>query len=115
MATDGREPTGLTAGAAKGTDPELVPGLDKEDHTEAGSPAPAARGGVAGDPVARYLHEIRNWMRFIGIIVIINVFAAIVIGIVVGVEVSHAVNNSNPGGTTPNSNCLSQGGTDPSC
>jgi hypothetical protein len=116
MATDGRESPRLTAGTWKRTDPELVSGPDREGPTVVGPAAPRAQSdGVAGDQATRYLHEIRNWMRFIGIIVIINVVAAIVIGIVVGVEVSHAVNNSNPGGTTPNSNCLSQGGTDPNC
>lgn len=77
-------------------------------------PTGATMPPVDGESI-RYLREIRNWMRFIGIIVIINVIAAVVIGIVVGVAVSHAVNNTTSGGTTLNSNCLSQGGTDPNC
>jgi hypothetical protein len=94
-----------------------VPGLDEEGHMVTRPLALPLHGGErTEDPATRYLHEIRNWMRFIGIIVIINVVAGIIIGIVVGVEVSHAVNNSSTsGGTTSNSNCLSQGGTDPSC
>ena len=78
------------------------------------SPGPT-RPGMAGDAATRYLHEIRNWMRFIGIVVIINVAAAIVIGIAVGVQVSHTANHSTFGGFTPGSTCVSHGGTDPSC
>jgi len=95
-------------------------------YTSAGAPIYAYQEQPTAAPTAapaptpdgestRYLREIRNWIRFIGIIVIINVIAAIVIGIVVGVAVTHAVNNTTSGGTTSNSNCLSQGGTDPSC
>jgi len=85
---------------------------NQEQPTAAPTAAPAP---TPDGESTRYLREIRNWIRFIGIIVIINVIAAIVIGIVVGVAVTHAVNNTTSGGTTSNSNCLSQGGTDPSC
>lgn len=47
--------------------------------------------------------------RLIGITVIINVIAAI--GIVIGVDVSHAIGNATFGGTMSNSNCLLQVGT----
>ena len=94
--------------------PGFVPGLSEDGQMVTGPPG-AAAGTREADSATTYLREIRNWMRFIGIVVIINVVAAIVIGIVVGVEVSHAVSNTTSGGTTSNSNCMSQGGTDPSC
>jgi len=77
MAADGRESPGLTAGTWKRADPGFVPGLDEEGHMVAGPVAPPLHGGgTAEDPATRYLREIRNWMRFIGIIVIINVVAS---------------------------------------
>jgi hypothetical protein len=78
------------------------------------SKALGASGPVRTDQSAFYLREIRNWMRFIGIVVIVNVIAAIIIGVVIGVQLSHAVSNS-VGSTAPATNCLSLGGTDPSC
>jgi len=58
-----------------------------------------------------YAISTRNAARFIAWLMGIGVAISIVIGIVIAVQISHA--NTNLNGDI--SNCLSVGGTDPSC
>lgn len=57
-----------------------------------------------------YAKGTRNATRFIAIIVAIWVAISVIAGIVIAVQINHAANSN-----TDISNCLSVGGTDPSC
>lgn len=60
----------------------------------------------------RYLYEIRNWARFFGILAIVSLIAALI----VGVMIVHAVDNANSTGTGSTSSlCQSQGGPIQGC
>lgn len=60
----------------------------------------------------RYLYEIRNWARFFGILAIVSLIAALI----VGVMIVHAVDNANNSGTGSTSSlCQSQGGPIQGC
>ncbi len=62
----------------------------------------------------RYLRETRNAVTFIAVIVGIVATLALIGTIIVGVQLSK-LNSDLNGISGGSSNCLSQGGTDPSC
>lgn len=69
----------------------------------------------AETPELRYMRETRNAVTFIAVIVGIVAALALIATIIVGVQLGKLnsdLNGISGGGT---SNCLSQGGTDPSC
>jgi hypothetical protein len=81
---------------------------------QARPPVQAVRAALAKEgPEERYLRHIRNWVAFIGIVIAVMV-ALSLIGI--AITVSHLSQvSSQLSGSTSSSNCLSQGGADPSC
>jgi hypothetical protein len=58
----------------------------------------------------KYLHEITIWVRTAGILMIVSIIMGIVFAISVNAKLTTIV--SPP---SPTSNCMSIGGTDPSC
>jgi len=97
----------MTHAAERGADP--YPGQDREDYAINAQPRPAE------PPELKYMRETRNAVNFIAIIVGIVATLALIGTIIAGVQLArlnHDLNSIGGGGT---SNCLSQGGTNPSC
>jgi hypothetical protein len=63
----------------------------------------------------RYLRETRNAVTFIAVIVGIVATLALIGTIIVGVQLSKLNSDLNGISGGASSNCMSQGGTDPSC
>lgn len=67
-------------------------------------------------PELRYMRETRNAVVFIAWVVGIVCVISLILGIVAGVQLAKVNSQlSNLGGGTSSSNCMSHGGTDPSC
>ena len=80
------------------------------------APRPSASTRPGSRPAATaedYARQTRNATVFIAWVVGIFAVVSLIAGIVIGVSLIHAVNNSNGGGGV--SNCISQGGTNPNC
>ena len=84
--------------------------------------APAQVPGLpqAGETAAlKYARHTRNAVVFMAIVVAAGLVASLIIGIVIGVQVAklNGANSSGSGSSSSSnsSNCLSQGGTNPSC
>jgi hypothetical protein len=82
--------------------------------------APKAAAGTAARPdetiEQRYARETRNAAVFIAVVVGIVATLSLIATIIVGVQLSKLNSDlNNSGGGSTSSNCLSQGGTDPSC
>ena len=65
--------------------------------------------------LVEYARQTRSATMFIAWIIGIGVAIALIIGIIVGVQTAKVASELNNNGTSTSSNCLSQGGTDPSC
>jgi len=57
----------------------------------------------------KYLREIRNWVRFAGILLIVSVLAGVIMGIVIVKDMNTVA------APVSTSTCLSLGGTNPAC
>jgi len=66
-------------------------------------------------PELRYLREIRHAVVFIAVVVGLMCALSLIIGIVAAVQLSKVSSELRGNGSSSSSNCLSQGGTDPSC
>jgi membrane protein YqaA with SNARE-associated domain len=67
------------------------------------------------EPLAlKYARQTGNATVFIAWVVAIGILFSVIAGLVIGIQIAHSVNNSSIGGGGT-SNCLSQGGYDPSC
>lgn len=62
-----------------------------------------------------YLRQARTAVVTMAVLAVAGVIASVIIGIVVAVGISHENNVLNQMSGTSTSNCMSQGGTDPSC
>ena len=62
-----------------------------------------------------YLRQARTAVVTMAVLAIVGVIASVVIGIIVAVGISHENNVLSQLNGTSSSNCLSQGGTDPTC
>ncbi len=107
--------------------------LDAVGGQAGGPPAgpPVAATAVAEQPAElMYLQEIRDYMRetrdasrqtksavvFIAWVVGVVCAVSLILGIIAGVQLAKVNRQlSNLGGASTDSNCMSQGGTDPSC
>jgi hypothetical protein len=77
---------------------------------------PVARPGKPPEPIElRYMRETRNAVVFIAVIVGVICALSLIIGIVAAVQLSKVSSELGGSGGTSSSNCLSQGGSDPSC
>ena len=63
----------------------------------------------------RYLRETRNAVVFIAVLAGVICLASLIIGIVAAVQLSKVSSELGRSGGSSSSNCLSQGGSDPSC
>ena len=63
----------------------------------------------------RYLRETRNAVVFIAVLAGVICLVGLIIGIVVAVQLSKISLELGGSGSSSSSNCLSQGGSDPSC
>ena len=106
--------TGTTAGS-EGTDPqEAFFASTRNEGPPPALSAAAAAGARPGETIElAYLRQIRNAVTVIAWIAGLFAVAGLIIGIAAAVQVSHL--NSELTGGGGSSNCLSQGGTDPSC
>jgi hypothetical protein len=75
---------------------------------------PAATTDDNQKKMLEYARQTRNATVFIAWIVGIGVVATLIMGIIVGVQTAKVANELNSSNGT-SSDCLSQGGTDPSC
>ena len=101
------EPAQVSAESSKGT------------AAPAAAPAPLTvtfRNGVPGTPAEspemRYLRQTRNAAVFVAVVVGIVLALNLIVGIYLGSQLSKLNSAVNGGGS---SNCMSLGGTDPSC
>ena len=65
--------------------------------------------------LAKYARQTRNATVFIAWIIGVGVAIALVFGIILGIQTAKVANELNTNGGGTSSNCLSQGGTDPTC
>jgi hypothetical protein len=80
------------------------------------APPPLPAQGRAGEPIElRYARQTRNAVVTLAVIAVLGIVGSLIAGIVVAVSVVHLNNAVNNGGGSSSSNCMSQGGTDPSC
>ena len=71
---------------------------------------------AAEPPELKFMRETRNAVVFIAWVVGLAAVISLIVGIVVAVQISKVNSQlSNLGGGTTSSNCMSQGGSDPSC
>jgi predicted anti-sigma-YlaC factor YlaD len=64
----------------------------------------------------KHTHTTATWMKFIGVVVLVQIVLALIFGIVIAVGINKAATVSNPSQSpTTSSSCASQGGVDPSC
>jgi hypothetical protein len=66
-------------------------------------------------PEQRYARQTRTAVVFIAWVVAVVVVLTLIFGIIAGVQLGKIQNELNNGGSTTNSDCLSQGGTNPNC
>ena len=84
-------------------------------------PAKAPRGPseayTAEDLGLVYLRQARTAVVTLAVIAVAGVIASLILGIVLAVSITHENNllNQISKGSTTSSNCMSQGGTGPSC
>lgn len=89
---------------------ENYPTLTREEYAIRRQAARAAE-----TPELKYMRETRNAAVFIAVIVGIVATLSLIATIIVGVQLSNLDHDLNSIGGGSTSNCLSQGGTDPSC
>lgn len=66
-------------------------------------------------PEQRYARQTRTAVVFIAWVVGVVVVLTLIFGIIAGVQLGKIQNELNNSGSATNSNCLSQGGTNPNC
>lgn len=87
--------------------------------SEAGEPPAGADAFLAAaadppeTPEQKYMRHIRNAIVFIAVIMGVSFVLGFVVAIVMGVQIGNI--DSRLAGNAVNSNCVSQGGSDPSC
>jgi hypothetical protein len=84
--------------------------LEKERATRQQSAGTATTTETAA---LKYARQTRTAAVFVAWVVGIFTVSSLIGGIIMGVSLIHAVNNSNGGGST--SNCASLGGSNPNC
>jgi hypothetical protein len=95
--------------------PELS-GQSAEPARAPGALPPVAVPARPPEPVElRYLRETRNAVVFIAVLAGVICLASLIIGIVAAVQLSKVSSELGGSGGSSSSNCLSQGGSDPSC
>lgn len=96
-----------------------MPSTDDVEQFYANQPSqPPAPRTVTREPAEqRYLRQTRNATVFMAWVIGVWVALSLIIGLVLGIGLMHAVNQINTNGGTGGSitNCLSQGGTNPNC
>ena len=120
--TDGTAGQGADAASPRGAhaapsaavpDSRAYPGQGREGYQVEPGAAPTSTVSSAETPELKYMRETRNAAVFIAVVVGIVATLSLIATIIVGVQLSKLNNSISGGGTS--SNCLSQGGTDPSC
>ncbi len=87
--------------------------------SEAGEPADAYLAAVADPPETpeqKYMRHMRNAIVFIAVIMGVSFVLGFVVAIVMGVQIGNIDSRlGNLTGNAVSGNCVSQGGSDPSC
>ena len=84
-----------------------------------GAPDPRAAqlARLAEPKMEMYARQTRNATVTIAVFVVVSALMSVIVGILVAIAAAHfnAAYNQGGFGGSSNSNCLSQGGSDPSC
>jgi hypothetical protein len=92
---------------------EASQAIPSQPITPAAVSVPTAKPGETLEQ--KYMRETRNAVTFIAVIIGVLVVLGLIGTIIMGVQLAKLNNNLNGGGGGGISNCLSQGGSDPSC
>jgi hypothetical protein len=79
------------------------------------NPSEPSAADIQTTKLLEYARQTRSATMFIAWIIGIGVAVALVLGIIVGVQTAKVASELNNSGSGTSSNCLSQGGTNPSC